>query len=227
MLTAAGAARPVRPRRGELSFFNPLPGPQGAWLSAASREGFSAQRHHPFPPPQSPSRAPGVWETSRLPGPARQGQRLAPRLKYPQKPSRTPSLPACPLCGWVRRLVGGGGMRCGTSRWLQRCQGEAALLWARLGSSLLLHTTPGKAARLVFSGDPRLCWAAAPRPCSGRALSALRLSLSRCIPDLAWSSLSGDFPGRASPGYSPGRQPQVQSQAVAARSRSHILSSGQ
>lgn len=57
VLTAAGAVGPVRPGRGEMLLFNPLPGPHGAWLSPASREAFSAQRHRPFPP----SRTPGVW----------------------------------------------------------------------------------------------------------------------------------------------------------------------
>lgn len=93
VLTAAGAAGPVRPGRGEMLLFNPLPGPQGAWLSPAFGDAFSAQRHRPFSPPQVPVPSAGCVETSRLPGPAPQGQDLAPCLKYPQKPSRT-SLPA-------------------------------------------------------------------------------------------------------------------------------------
>lgn len=93
VLTAAGAAGLVKPGRGEMLLFNPLPGPQGAWLSPAFGEAFSAQKHRPFPPPQFRVPSAGCVETSRLPGPAPQGQDLAPCLKYPQKPSRT-SLPA-------------------------------------------------------------------------------------------------------------------------------------
>lgn len=92
-LSADSGRGPVRPGWGKMLLFNPLPGPQGAWLSPASGEAFSAQRHRPFPPLQVLVPSAGCVETSRLPGLAPQGQDLAPCLKYPQKPSRT-SLPA-------------------------------------------------------------------------------------------------------------------------------------
>lgn len=164
--------------------FNPLRGPQGAWLSPAFREAFSARRPRPFPPLQVLVPSAGCVETPRLPEPAPQGQNVAPRSKYPPKASRAPSLPACPLCGWVRRPAG-------RRRDAVRCQpmvkavsGEAALSRASAG---LLSPAPhdprqgcrarllGRSAPLLGRGSSPVLWqtsvspAAFPLPLHARA----------------------------------------------------------
>lgn len=163
VLIAAGAAGSVRPGRGEMLLFNPLPGPQGAWLSAASREAFSAQRHRPFPPPQVPVPSRVCGDVSAPRARACQGQDLAPRLKYPQRPSRTPSLPACPLCGWLRRRDA---VRC--QPMVTAVSGGGCAPWAGLGSSAVpQHPRQGCKARLLG-----LCASAGPRLLA-RALAEL------------------------------------------------------
>lgn len=77
----------------------------------------------------------------------------------------------------------------------ERCRGKAALPWAGAG---LLSPAPhdpreGCRARLLGRSAPLL--GPGSSPVLWQTPAARRLSLSRCIPDLAWSSLSGDFPG--------------------------------
>lgn len=106
-------------------------------------------------------------DTSRLPEPAPQGQDLAPRLNYPQKPSRTPSLPPCPLCGWVRRLAG-------RRRDAVRCQPMAKAVsgggCAPLGQRWApLSCSARPQARLQGSSSRAVCASAGPQ----RALAEL------------------------------------------------------
>lgn len=135
-------------------------------------------------------------ETSRLPGPAPQGLGSGSALQISSEAEQN-ALPAGVSSLRVGEAAGRETEGCGAvpADGYSGVGGRLRSPGPALGSSLLLHTPPGEAARLVFSGGLRLCWAVAPPRCSGRSLAARRLSLSRCIPDLPWSSLSGDFPG--------------------------------
>lgn len=125
--------------------------------------------------------------------------------------------------GWE----GDGGMRCRASRWLQRCRGQAALPWAGPG---LLSAAPhaprrgcqarllGRSAPLLGRGSSSVLWQISGSP----AALPLPLHPRPAVVQPVWG-----LPGRTSPGYSPGRQLQVPSQAGAARSRSLMRSSGQ